>query len=112
MNLQGFPLLRWGAAAGCLLGLWGVNSVFMREGNGRPLRNVLAVALEGARRRMRRGSLTCSGVVVGGVMLTLNSKLIFSSSVRVSFAPLSRFVLSLFYSIKSRIAFPNALRHL
>lgn len=91
MCLREYPLLIWGVAASCLLGLRGVSLVFMREEDGGPLRNALAVALEGARRRMRRGSLTCSGVVVGGVMLILSSELIFSSRVRVSFAPFSRF---------------------
>lgn len=112
MNLQGSPLLRWGVVARCLLGLWGVSFVFLREGNGRPLRNVLAVASEGARRRMRRGSLTWSGVAVGGVILILGSELIFSSDVGVTFAPLCRFVLSQLYSIQSPFAFFNAPRNL
>lgn len=96
MNLRGSPLLRWGVVARCLLGLCGVSSVFLKERNGRPLRNVLAVASEGARRRMRRGSLTWSGGAVGGVILILGSELIFPSGVGVSFAPLCRFVPSLF----------------
>lgn len=108
MNLRGSPLPHWGAVARCLLGLWGVSSVFLKEEKGRPLRNVLAVASEGARRRMRRGSMTWSGGAVGGVILILGSELISSSGVRVSFALLSRFVLSLLYSIKSPFAFFNA----
>lgn len=74
-----------------------------RSGKSVPLRNELAASSEWARSRMRRGSLTWSGVVVGGVILILGSKILswvfsISTHLRVCFAAHSQFALYLIQS--------------